>query len=141
MQEDGKISFAKMAKSLRMAASSIHNRVKKMEKEGIIKKYNAIIDSTKVGYPTTAWVGLSVDPLRMKEIANQIAKYDEIQIVASSIGDQDIVLQLAQANDKDLWRFINKKIKTILGVKSTMNVSSFIDVFKNTIEIKFKVEE
>jgi Lrp/AsnC family transcriptional regulator for asnA, asnC and gidA len=140
LQDNDRISFAKIAELLGMAASSIHYRVKKMEKEGIIKKYSAIIDSAKVGYNTTAWLGLSVDPLRMREIAKEIAKYDEVQLVATSTGDHDLVIQVIEKSDRDLWNFVNEKVKTIPGIKSQMDVSSFIDVFKNSFEIKFNIQ-
>ncbi len=139
LQDNDRISFAKISKLLGMAPSSIHYRVRKMEKEGIIKKYCAIIDSAKVGYHTTAWLGLSLDPLRMRDIAEEIAKYDEVQLVATSTGDHDLVVQVIEKSDRDLWNFINKKIKTIPGVKSQMDVSSFIDLFKKSFEIKFDI--
>jgi len=139
LQENDRISYAKIAELLGMAASSIHYRVRKMEKEGIIKKFSAIIDSAKVGYPTTAWLGISVDPLRMREIAEEIAKFDEVQLVATSTGDHDLVVQIIEKNDRDLWNFINQKIKTIIGIKSQMDVSNFIDVFKKSCDIKFNI--
>jgi len=139
LQDNDRISFAKVAGLLGMAASSIHYRVKKMEKEGIIIKYSAIIDSAKVGHHTTAWLGLSVDPLRMREIAKEIAKYNKVQLVATSTGDHDLVVQIIEKNDRNLWNFINEKIKTIPGVKSKIDVSSFIDVFKNSFEIRFDI--
>ncbi|MHA1669262.1 MAG: Lrp/AsnC family transcriptional regulator [Promethearchaeota archaeon] len=139
LQKNNKISLAKIAELLGMAASSIHYRVRKMEKEGIIKKYSIIIDSVKVGYPTTAWLGISVEPLRMREIAKKMAEYDEVQLVATTTGDHDLVIQIIEESERDLWNFINEKIKTIPGVKSQIDVSCFIDVFKRSFEIKFNI--
>ena len=137
LQKNDKISYHKLAKYLNLAASTVHNRVKNMEKKGIIKQYSAIINPYKVGYTTWALIGISVNPRRMKDIAQILASYIEVQLVAVSTGDHDIIVQVIVENEKNLWRFINTKIKPIEGIKSRMDVSSFIDVYKNTHIVEF----
>ncbi|MBA7688053.1 hypothetical protein ES703_96529 [subsurface metagenome] len=44
----------------------------------------------------------------MNEIARKLAKYDEVQLVVTSTGDHDIILQIIEENEKELWRFINE---------------------------------
>ncbi|MBD3256689.1 MAG: winged helix-turn-helix transcriptional regulator [Candidatus Lokiarchaeota archaeon] len=130
LQEDVKVSYKEIADKLGLAASTIHARVKKMEKNGVIKNCSAIIDFKKVGYNTIAWIGLSVDPTKMNEVAEQLSNFEEIQVVAVSTGDHDVVAQIIAEDDKKLWKFINENIKTIDGVLSKMDVSSFIDINK-----------
>lgn len=77
----------------------------------------------------------------MNEIARKLAKYDEVQLVVTSTGDHDIILQIIEENEKELWRFINEKIKTIEGVKPQIDVSNFIDIFKMSHKINFKVDK
>lgn len=137
LQKNDKISYTKLAKYLNLAASTVHNRVKNMEKKGIIKQYSAIINPDKVGYNARALLGITVNPEKMKDIAQKLATYEEVQLVAVSTGDHDIVVQIIAENEKTLWRFINTKIKSIDGIKSRMDVSSFIDVYKNTHIVGF----
>ena len=137
LQKNNKISYNKLAKELKMAASTVHNRVKNMEKKGIIKNYSAILDLEKTGYHSAALLGLSVDPIKMKDIAKKLSSYNKIQLVAVSTGDHDIIAQIIAEDDKSLWRFINEKIKTIDGIKPQMDVSNFIDIFKMTHFINF----
>ena len=112
-----------------------------MVKSGVIREFDTIICPMKVGYEAIALLGLSVDPLKMNEIAEKIASYIEVQLVATTTGDHDIIVQVYAQDDKDLWRFINEKIKTIKGVRSQMDTSSFIDIFKMSHKINFKTEE
>lgn len=137
LQKNNKISYNRLAKKLKMAASTVHNRVKNMEKNGLIKNYSAILDLEKAGYHSAALLGLSVDPLKMEAIAKKLSLFKNVQLVAISTGDHDIIAQIIAKNDKNLWRFINEKIKTIDGIKPQMDVSNFIDIFKMTHFINF----
>ncbi|MFX0081141.1 MAG: winged helix-turn-helix transcriptional regulator [Candidatus Hodarchaeota archaeon] len=139
LQENYRISYKELSKKVNLAASTIHNRVQNMLKEGIIRKFDTLIDPFKAGYDSIAILGLSVDPLKLEEAAEKLANYDEIQLVATSTGDHNMILRVLALNEKDLWRFINEKIKVIHGIQPTMDVSSFIDIFKMTHKINFKI--
>ena len=136
LQKNDKVSYRELADELELAASTIHNRVKKMIEEEIIKKFAAIIDPSKIGFNTIALVGLRVDPLKMNEIAGKIASYEETQLVAISSGDYDIIAQIIAKDEKALWNFINLKIKTINGINPQIHVSSFLDIYKSSPSIK-----
>jgi Lrp/AsnC family transcriptional regulator for asnA, asnC and gidA len=136
LQKNDKISYRELSEKLELAASTIHNRVTKMVEEEIIKQFGAIVDPEKIGYNTIAIVGLSVDPVKMNEIAEIISSYDETQLVAISSGDHDIIAQIIAKDEKSLWNFINIKIKTINGIKPHIHVSNFLDIFKSTHSIK-----
>ncbi|MFX1345613.1 MAG: Lrp/AsnC family transcriptional regulator [Promethearchaeota archaeon] len=141
LQNNFHISYKDLGKKVNMAASSVHNRVQKMIDDGIIKKEDTIINPMKAGYDTIAILGLSVDPLKMDEVAKKIATFNEVQLIATTTGDHDIVVRLIAKDEKTLWRFINEKIKTIEGVKPQMDVSSFIDIFKMSHKINFNIKE
>ena len=136
LQDDDKIPYKKISELLNIGVSTVHYRIKKLIDTGIIKKFSAIIDPEKVGYNTTAVLGLNVNPLKMDEIAKIIKSYPEVQIVATSSGDHDIIAQTIARDAKHLWKFINEKIKTIDGVESKIHVSSFLDIYKRTNMVK-----
>ncbi|MFW9876125.1 MAG: winged helix-turn-helix transcriptional regulator [Candidatus Thorarchaeota archaeon] len=139
LQENYRISYKELSEKVNLAASTIHNRVQNMLRNGIIRKFDTLIDPFKAGYESIAILGLSVDPLKLEEIAQKLVNFDEIQLVATSTGDHNIILRILAQNEKDLWRFINEKIKVIDGIQPKMDVSSFIDIFKMTHKINFKI--
>ena len=139
LQNNFRISYKKLGKKVKMAASSVHNRVQKMLDKGIIKKEDTIVNPMKAGFNTIAMLGLSVDPLKMDEIAEKITTFKEVQLIATTTGDHDIVARVIAEDEKALWRFINEKVKTIDGIKSRMDVSSFIDIYKISYKINFEV--
>jgi len=141
LQQTYRISYSTLSEKLGMAKSTIHNRVQKMVESGIIRNFDTVVCPLKVGYEAVAIIGLSVDPNFLDIVSVKLAIFDEIQLVATSTGDHDIIIQIYAKDEKQLWRFIKEKIKTIEGVKSHLNVSSFIDIIKMVHKINFPIEE
>ncbi len=141
LQNNYNISYRDLSKKVKLAASTIHKRVQYMLEEGIIQKIDTIVDPFKVGFKSMAIVGLSVDPLKLDEVAKQLATYDKNQLVTTSTGEHNLILRIIAENEKKLWRFINEKIKTIDGVQPTIDVSGFIDIIKMSHKINFEKEK
>jgi len=138
LQENDKTQYQVIAEELGLGASTIHYRIKKLVSQGIITSFSAILDPEKIGYATTAVLGLNVDPLRMHEIALALTAFDEVQVVTTSSGDHDIILQILAQDGKHLWRFINEHIKPMDGVEKKIHVSTFLDVYKRTTMINIQ---
>ena len=141
LQDNYKISYKEISEKVNLAASTIHNRVQNMLNDGIIKKFDTVIDPLKVGYNTIAIIHLFVNPSKLKDIVQKLIKFDEIQLLTTSAGEHNLILKLIAPNEKSLWRFINEKIKSIEGINPDLKVSSFIDIFKMTNKIYFTKEK
>ena len=123
LQENYRISYKELSDRVGLAASTIHSRVQHMIKSGVIREFDTIICPMKVGFESIALLGLSVEPMKINEIAEKISSFSEIQLVATTTGDHDMIVQVYAKNDKDLWRFINENIKTIKSISSQQNRS------------------
>lgn len=132
LQNDDKTPYFKIGEELGIGTSTVHFRVKKIIKAGIIERFSAIVEPEKVGYNATAWLGLSVDARKMDNVAKKIAKFPEVQLVATSTGDHDLVVQIVAPSEKDIWRFVNQHIKTMDEIEKDFDVSTFLDIFKRT---------
>jgi Lrp/AsnC family transcriptional regulator, leucine-responsive regulatory protein len=69
LQDNARASNAEMAEAVGLTVSSVHERVKKMERKGVIRGYVAIVDPEKLGKPLLAFVRLS---LRTTETAQDV---------------------------------------------------------------------
>jgi len=138
LQEEYRISYQKLSEKVGLAASTIHNRVQNMVEKGIIRNFDTVVCPLKVGFESVAILGLTTEHGKTKDIAERLATYDEIQLVATSTGDHDIILQVYAEDEKSLWRFIKKRIRSIEGVRPQVHVSSFIDIYKMSHKILFK---
>ena len=141
LQDNYKISYKEISERVSLAASTIHNRVQNMLNEGIIEKVDIIVDPLKVGYDIIAFVHLFIDPFKLNDTAQKLTQFDEVQLVTTSAGEHNLILKLIAPNEKNLWRFINEKIKSIEGINPDIKVLSLIDIFKKTHKICFKIEK
>jgi len=141
LQDNYKISYKEISERVNLAASTIHNRVQNMVNEGIIIKVDTIIDPLKAGYDTMAIIHLFVKPSKLNDIVQKLDRFNEVQLIATSAGEHNLILKLIAPNEKSLWRFINDKIKSIDGINPKMKVSSFIDIFKMSNKIYFTKEK
>ncbi|RLG54400.1 MAG: Lrp/AsnC family transcriptional regulator [Candidatus Hydrothermarchaeota archaeon] len=133
LQEDCRMSYKDIGKKINLPKSTVHSRVRRLLKNGIIERCVAIVNPEKLGYSKIVWVGLTVEPEKIKEVAEKLAKYEEVQVVATTHGHHDLVIQVLAKDAKSLGDFVNEKIKTIEGVRTgvgMMHVSMFLDVYK-----------
>jgi DNA-binding Lrp family transcriptional regulator len=132
LQAGDKTSFRKIAAELNVAPSTVHARVGKLKKEGIIRTIAAIIDPLKVGYHNIANLGLNVDPFHLEDVIETVANYDNVLLVTTASGDHNIILQVVAPDEKSLWHFITYKIRTLEGVHPQIHVSTFLTIHKWT---------
>jgi len=144
LQENVKMPYHEIGKRLDVGSTTIFTRVQKMMKNGIIQRFTVELDNSLVGFPACKWVGISVEPGKIDEVAEKIAEYGEVRLVATTDGDHDIVLEVIGPDEREIGKFINQKIKSIEGVKSGIGMihsSSFTRVFKHTHKLPILVKD
>lgn len=125
LQANSRIPYHQIGKELKIAASTVHNRVKKMISSGVIRRFAAIVDPQELGL-LVSWLGINVDPDKIESVVKDLAKYEEVQIIGTSYGDHDILVQIICRNAKELAEFIRHKIKPVPGVKDVPGIHSSI---------------
>ena len=119
LRKNARTPFLGIAKKLRISESTIRKRVKELEKKGVIKKYSAMIDPSKLGYGSVAIVGIDVKPEKFLEITKKLTEFDNVRFVATSTGDHMIMTEIWMENSNDLRNFISAKIESIEGITRT----------------------
>jgi len=119
LRQNARTPFLEIAKKLRISESTIRKRVKDLEQKGVIKKYSAIVEPSKLGYGSVALVGIDVKPEKFLEVAKRLTDFDNIKFVATSTGDHMIMTEIWMENSSDLRNFISAKIESIEGVTRT----------------------
>jgi DNA-binding Lrp family transcriptional regulator len=119
---NSKQTTSKLGKKLNIPITTIHNRIKKLEKEKIILSYGISLDYKKLGKPLTVFILLTVNyllPNGRKTSEEEIAKkiktlnVEEVSIVT---GSTDLIVKLRVTDIDQLNDFVGKKLRSIDGV-------------------------
>lgn len=116
LRKNARTPFLEVSKRLRISESTVRKRVKELETRGVIKKYTAIVEPSKLGYGGVALVGIDVRPEKFLEVAKKLAELENIRFVATSTGDHMLMTEIWMENSHDLGNFISSKIEIIEGV-------------------------
>lgn len=120
LQENARIPNAEIARRVGMAASAIHERIRKLEEADVIRGYTARVDPRALGHGLTAFVRMTAGEMgRGAEILGRLEEIPEVQEAHLVVG-QDCFLVKVRVRDTDaLASLLGEKLQTIDGVGST----------------------
>ena len=118
LQGDGRVSHAMMARELGVSEGTIRRRLTELLKDGGIR-VAAIADPERIGYHTSAFVGLEVDPNQVEAVATELANLRETQHVAITTGSFDIIISVHLTDSEALASFLYQRAGKINGVRRT----------------------
>jgi DNA-binding Lrp family transcriptional regulator len=112
LQKDDRISLSDLARKTGLASSSVHYRIKRLEAEGVIKGYRAIVDPAKLGYDILAvsFVQSKYDPKSYERLAKSLPRIPGVWAVYFLMGDMDYVVLSRAKNRADLNRIVYELI-------------------------------
>lgn len=118
LQEDARQTYTDIGKKLGRAHSTVYDRMSRMERQGVIKKYTAIIDAEKAGTKTiTALVTIFTDPKEAENVAERLAKSREVLEVYTSLSEELLIMAKVVAESQEsLHAFIANSIAPLSGV-------------------------
>lgn len=120
LQNNGRARLADIADEVQLSAPAIMERVKKLEAGGIIKGYQALIDSKRVGKDITAFIGVSIGNQRdIDQFARQILGYGDVLECHHVTGDESFILKVKSANTGSLEKLLGE-IRSVEGVTRTV---------------------
>ncbi len=118
LQEDAKQTYMAIGKHLGIAHSTVYERIKRMEQNGIIKKYTALIDAEKAGTKSiTAIMTIYTDPKESERVAEKLCNAPEILEVYTSLSEElQIIAKVVADNQENLHAFIANSVAPLPGV-------------------------
>ncbi|MEA2446900.1 MAG: Lrp/AsnC family transcriptional regulator, leucine-responsive regulatory protein [Actinomycetota bacterium] len=107
LQADGRLGYGEIGKKVGLAASSVHERVRKLERSGAIKGYRAEVDLAGAGMPITAIVSLALSPSSPSDIPAKIAELDLVESCYSVAGDNSYALVVRAPSTNELEELLD----------------------------------
>jgi Lrp/AsnC family leucine-responsive transcriptional regulator len=94
LQKNGRASFKQLAEIVGLSPTAVIERVKRMEDEGIITGYSAVINPRRVGYSLSAIISLSANPGSEQIINESLSRIPEVLSCWSLTGTNDFMLEI-----------------------------------------------
>jgi DNA-binding Lrp family transcriptional regulator len=116
--DDSRLSYRQIAKKLSVSVATVMNRVNKLDKNSIIKKYTTILDYEKLGYDVEVMIEVRIAKGKLIEVEKQIANHPSVFAVYDMTGDFDAVILARFRNRRKMDSFL-KKIQTLDFVERT----------------------
>jgi DNA-binding Lrp family transcriptional regulator len=105
---DARLSSRQIAKQCNISIGTVLSRVRKLEDEGVVKGYCALLDHEKLGYELTVVSEITVSKGRLLEMENEIARLPNVCAVYDLTGMIDAVIIAKFKNREDLSKFTKK---------------------------------
>lgn len=119
LQTDARKPIVQIAKVVNANEATVRRRIDKLLKNGIIERFTVVLDYHKLGRVIKAFIGLRVEPTKLKAIAEHLAKHPDTQVVYRTSGDTDIVTEVIFENMEDLNAFLEEELK-LEGIVGTI---------------------
>ncbi len=118
LQENAKQTYTEIGRLLGVAHSTVYDRIRKMEKYGIIKKYTAILDLEKAGMKyVTAIMTIFTDPKESGKVAKRLSESEQVLEVSTSLSEELLIIAKVVAEDQEsLHSFIAQLVAPLPGV-------------------------
>lgn len=135
LQKRGRISNAELAEKVNLSASACHRRVQRLEAEGFINRYVALLDPRKMGVPATVFVEITLstqadDVLEAFETA--VARIPDVLECHLTAGKADYILKIVAEDTEDFARIHRQYLTRLPGVAQMQSSFTLRTVFQTT---------
>lgn len=137
LQENSRISNAEIARRIKMAPSAVLERIKKLERNKIIKKYTVQIEASEVDKELLAFILVKANgPIVDNKTAKELAKVPEVQEVHIVAGEDCFLVKVRAENPAALTELLRTKIASIKSISST-STTIVLETVKETTGLVF----
>jgi Lrp/AsnC family transcriptional regulator, leucine-responsive regulatory protein len=143
LQNDGRITNAKLAARIGISPPAMLERVRRLESNAVIVRFVALVDRKKIGQGVLAFVSVSLavhQPEVHRRFIDRVSELGEVLECYQVSGDSDFVLKVALKSLDQYARFINHRLAGIEGIQNIR--STFVlDTVKYHTAFPLQVED
>jgi Lrp/AsnC family leucine-responsive transcriptional regulator len=135
LQRNGRVSNAELADQVNLSASACHRRVQRLEQDGIIRNYVAMLDPRKIGVPATIFVEITLSTQAdevLEAFEKAVARIPDVLECHLMAGSADYILKVVAENTDDFARIHRQYLTRLPGVAQMQSSFALRTVFKTT---------
>src|SRR3990170_4937025 len=118
LRKDGREAFAQIAEKLNVSPGMIRQRYNRLVELGYLKVV-AVTNPLMMGMRTMALIGIRTDGRKMLQVAENVAKLDEVVYLVIVSGRYDIMAEVFCKDDEDMLKFLTEKLAKVDGIRET----------------------
>ena len=136
LMSDARTPILEIARNIGISGAAIHQRLRKLEKSGLLAGSKFVINPKALGYTTTAYIGIYLDRAMSNPYAvRELKKIPEVLECHYTTGDWSILIKVLCRDNEHLMHLLNKKIQQIEGVSRTETFISLDQQIDRQIQI------
>ncbi|WP_297793040.1 Lrp/AsnC ligand binding domain-containing protein [uncultured Eudoraea sp.] len=136
LMQDARKPILEIARNIGISGAAIHQRLRKLEKSGLIAGSKFIVNPKILGYTTMAYIGIFLDKAMSNPIAvKQLEKIPEVLECHYTTGNWSILIKVLCKDNEHLMYLLNNKIQQIEGVSRTETFISLEQQINRQISI------
>jgi Lrp/AsnC family leucine-responsive transcriptional regulator len=122
LTRNGRMSFTDLAKQAGLSVSAVHQRVRRLETDGVITGYSALWNPDEVGLPLTAFVSVKpFDPSAPDDVPARLESLTAIEACHSVAGEENYILKVRVASPAELEDLL-QRIRSLAGCSTRTTV-------------------
>nr|WP_170614335.1 Lrp/AsnC family transcriptional regulator [uncultured Ruegeria sp.] len=135
LQRNGRMSNAELSEQVNLSPSACHRRVQRLEVEGYIRNYVALLDARKMNVPTTVFVEITLQG-QAEEVLDAfekaVSRIPDVLECHLMAGTADYILKVVAENTEDFARIHRQYLSRLPGVAQMQSSFALRTVFKTT---------
>lgn len=136
LMQDARTPILEIARSVGISGAAIHQRLKKLEKSGLLAGSKFVINPKILGYTTMAFVGVYLDKaVSNPDAVKQLKKVPEVIECHYTTGEWSIFIKILSKDNEHLMYVLNSQIQSITGVSRTETFISLQQQIDRQIKI------
>ena len=122
LREDARATYADIAARVGLSASSVHERVRKLEASGVITAYRAVVDPEAMGLFVTALIAVTpLDPQQPDDLPDRLLDLPEVEDCLSVAGEANYILKVRTRSTNHLEELI-RRLREKAGVSTRTTI-------------------
>jgi Lrp/AsnC family transcriptional regulator for asnA, asnC and gidA len=136
LMKDAKTPFTKVAEQIPVSGGTVHVRMRKLEKMGIVKGTYIEVDPVKLGFDLTAFIGIYLEKgSHYKDVVADLREIPEVVEAHYLTGEYSIFVKMVARNTNHLRSVLNDRIQAIDGVVRTETFISMEESIKRPLDV------
>ena len=138
LQEDGRLSVRELAAKVHRSATPVFERLRRLEADGVIKSYTALIDQNKIGRGFTVFCNVRLRHINTEihtEFAEEVMKMNEVSECYNVSGGFDYILKVQVPDMKAYRHFVTERLGRLSMLDSVQSVFVMEDIKQTPVMI------